>query len=255
MDPRNGSGYVAELGPDTKERWRITNLSNPYDALALPDGTVAVAEMNVSSVSIRDTAGRVLSQKNITGGAARRVSGSPQQLQLLPDGDFLVVCRNAVVDMKRDKAEQTVVYDRSMNYDITSAARLANGETAVLLQNNGPDHLVFLDKAGKEIADRKIKTGAAFYQSYIAGAGEDRVLISESQKVVEYDVKEQKAVWSHPTPNARCLQRLANGNTLIVEGNVSADNANRVVEVTPGGEEVWSHRLAGGLTLFRAYRR
>ena len=254
MDPRNGSGYVAELGPDLKDRWKMTNLSTPYDAVVLPDGAVAVAEANAFNVSVRDTTGKVLEVKGVTGAANRRVNGSPQQVQLLPDGRLFVVCKNIVLEMTRDKPDQTVVFDRSGNYDITSAARLPNGETAVLLQN-GPDHLVFLDKAGKEIPDRKVKTGAPYYQSHIIGTGEDRVLIAENQKVVEYDVKEKKAVWSHPTANARSLQRLPNGNTLIVEGNGSPDGSNRVIEVTTAGEEVWSHRLGAGLVIFRAYRR
>ncbi len=254
MDPRNGSGYVAELGADMKERWRMTNLSSPYDAHVLADGAVAVAEMNVNSVSIRDTTGKVLAQKAVTGNAARRVYGNPQQLQVLPGGDFLVVCNNAVLEMKRDKPDQTIVYDRSNNYDIVAATRLPNGETAVLLRN-GPDHLVFLDKAGKDLPDRKVKTGMPYYQAHLVSSGEGRLLVSESLKVVEYDVKEGKAVWSHPIGNARCLQRLPNGNTLIVEGNGSADGTNRVVEVTPDGEEVWTHRLGGGLMIFRAYRR
>ena len=232
----------------------MANLSSPYDAAVLADGAVAVAEMNVNVVTIRDTAGRVLASKGVTGNAARRVSGSPQQLQLLPDGQLLVVCRNIVVEMKRDKRDQEIVYDRSNNYDVTAATRLPNGETAVLLQNP-PDHLIFLDKAGKELPDRKFKIGAPYYQAHAVSSGEGRLLVSESQKVVEYDVAGKKAVWSHPTANARSLQRLPNGNTLIVEGNGSADGTNRVVEVTPAGEEVWTHRLGGGLMIFRAYRR
>ncbi len=254
MDQRNGSGYVAELGPDMKERWRITNLSSPHDAQVLADGTVAVAENNINSVSVRDTAGRVLSQKATAGNAARRVSGPPHQLQVLPGGDLFVVCRNAVLEMKRDKPDQAVVFDRSLTHDITAAVRLPNGETAVQLQT-GPDHLIFLDKAGKEIPDRKVKVGPPPYQSHMANSGEDRVLISEQQKVVEYDIKENKVVWSHPIVNARSVQRLPNGNTLIVDGNGNADGSNRVVEVTPAGEEVWSHRLASGVMIFRAYRR
>lgn len=254
MDPRNGSGYVAELGPDLKERWKIVDLSTPYDAAVLPDGAVAVAEANAYNVTVRDTTGKVLEVKATTGAVNRQVNGSPHQLQLLPDGRFFVVCKNIVLEMTRDKPDLSVVFDRSNNYDIASAARLPNGETAVLLQN-GPDHLIFLDKAGKEIPDRKMKTGLPYYQSHIISTGEDRVLIAENQKVVEYDVKEKKAVWSHTAATARGMQRLPNGNTLIVEGNGSADGSNRVVEVTAAGEEVWSHRLGAGLMIFRAYRR
>ena len=254
MDPRNGSGYVAELGPDLKERWRMTNLSSPHDAVVLADGTVAVAENNIGSVSVRDTAGRVLAQKPTTGNAARRIYGQPDQLQVLPGGDVLVVCRVAVLEMKRDKPDQVIVFDRMNNHDINAAVRLPNGETVVLLQTP-PDHLILLDKAGKELPDSKIKVGQPGYQGHMTNSGENRVLLSEQQKVVEYDLKEKKAVWSHPAVNARCLQRLPNGNTLIVDGNGSADGSNRVVEVTPAGEEVWTHRLGNGLMITRAYRR
>ena len=254
MDPRNGSGYVTELGPDLKERWRMTNLSNPHDAQVLADGTVAVAENNISSVSVRDTAGRVLSQKSTTGNAARRIYAPPQQLQVVPGGDFVVVCRNVVLEMKRDKPDQSIVYERPNTHDIIAATRLPSGETAVLVQSQ-PDHLILLDKAGKELPDRKVATGPPPYQGHIVSSGPDRVLLTEAQKVVEYDLKEKKAVWSYAAPNARCLQRLPNGNTLIVDGTNSPDGSNRVVEVTPAGEEVWTHRLGGGLMIFRAYRR
>ncbi len=256
MDPRNGSGYVAELGPDLKERWRMTNLSSPHDAQVLPDGTVAVAENNISSVSVRDTAGRLLTQKAITGNAARRIYGPPHQLQVLPGGDFVVVCRNVVVELKRDKPDQPVVFDRSNNHDIIAATRLPDGETAVLLLTaTDRDHLIVLDKAGKELPDRKVKTGLLPYQGHMVTSGENRVLLTEQQKVVEYDLKEKKAVWSHAVMSARSVQRLPNGNTLMVEGNNSGEGSNRVIEVTPAGEEVWTHRLPGGLMVVRAYRR
>jgi len=254
MDPRNGSGYVAELGADLKERWRIPNASNAYDAMALEDGTVAVAEFNANTVTVRDTAGKVLATKPTAGNGGQRIAGQPQQLQLLPGGDFFVVCRTAVVEMKRLKPDVAVIYDRANNYDICAAARLPNGETAVVIQN-GPDHLVLLDKAGKELPDRKVKIGAPGSVGHLVNSGDNRLLVTEAAKVVEYDLTTKKAVWSHPASNARGVQRLPNGNTLIVEGNATADGTNRVVEVTPEGEEVWTYRLNGGLVLFRAHRR
>jgi len=252
-DFRLGSGSVAELGPDLTELWRINNFSSsPADALMLPDGRLVVAEMNSSSITFRETNGTVLSRKPIVGDQARRVfGGSPLQLQLLPDGSILVICRNQITVMKSDES-QKVVYDRANIHDISSAAVLPNGETALMLQN-GPNHLVFLDKAYKEIVGRNAKVGQPWYQSHMIAPTAGRLVFTEQTQVVEYDIAKGEIVWKKAAVQPRCLQRLPNGHTLIVEG--AAQNNNRIVEVTPAGDEIWSHALPPGTYINRAYRR
>lgn len=246
MDFRFGSvGSVIELGPDMKERWEITGLASPMDAKILPDGRIAVAEHNGNRITFRDTQGNVLSTRTI--GGANRVYGNPQQLELLDNGNLLVICRNLVAEMKLDKDEEVMRYVRN-RYDISGATRLPDGKTLLLLQN-GPDHCMFIDEKGKEIENTKLKFGMPYYQGYVNKSGPDRVLVTEMNQVAEYDLKENKRIWSLPTNQPRSVQRLPNGNTLYVD----ASN-NRLVEVTPEKEEVWTYRPETGLNIFRAFR-
>ena len=247
MDFRYGStGAIVELGPDLKETWRIPGLGNPMDAQMMPDGNVLIAEHNSNRITIRDTRGRVKETRTI--GGANRIYGNPQQVQLLENGNILVICRNVIVEFKKDKDEEVMRYVRQQ-YDISAGLRLPNGETMIMLQN-GPDHCIFLDDKGKDIADKKLKIGMPFYQAHAADAGKDRVLITELNQVVEYDLKKGEKVWSKAVNQPRSVQRLPNGNTLFSDAT-----ANRIVEVTPDGEEVWTYQPANGLQVFRGYRR
>ncbi|OWK34621.1 PQQ-binding-like beta-propeller repeat protein [Fimbriiglobus ruber] len=239
-------GTVMELGPDMKERWKIPGLPGAMDAQFLPDGTIAIAEQNSARVTIRDTAGRILGTRSLNGN--NRVYGNPQQIQILPDGNMLVVCRNLIVEFKKDKDEQVMTYIRA-NHDINAAKRLPNGETIVLFQN-GPNHCGFLDDKGKDIPNKTLKVGMPFYQSQIAVTAPDRVLITEMNQIAEYDLKDGKLVWSKAVSQPRSVQRLPNGNTLYADAQ-----GNRLIEVTPDGEEVWSFQPTNGLQVFRGYRR
>jgi hypothetical protein len=258
MDFRFGnSGMILELGPDLKEQWKIGGLASPMDAQFLPDGTLAIAEHNSNRVTIRDTGGRVISARTI-GGGPNRVFGNPQQVQVLENGNLLVVCRNVIIEFKKDKDEEVMRYVRNQ-YDITAARRLASGQTLVLFQNQAnpqnPMHTMFLDEKGKEIPDKRLKTGMPYYQAHIDSPSADRVLITELNQVVEYDLKTGKPVWTKAVNQPRSVQRLPNGNTLLVDAG-----SNRLLEVTPDGEEVWSYAPTSGsqnygLQIFRGYRR
>ncbi len=250
---RSGQGgYVAELGPDLAEVWRMTNLQSPFDARIRPDGTIAVAEYDAMHISIRDSQGTRLNALRVAGDRGQRQPHQPIQVQLLPDDGMLVVCKNAVVEYTKDKAGKEAwkqVYARANNYDIASAARLPNGETAILVQN-GPTYLIFVDKAGKEIAGRKPAVGPPYYQADIEPVGPDRLLVTEANQVVEYDLTDGKAKWQYQATHIRCVQRLPNGNTLLVDAD-----RNRLVEVSPAKEEVWDYTPPAGQQLLRAYRR
>jgi hypothetical protein len=249
MDNRGySSGSVIELGPDLKERWKIVGLMYPMDAQYLPDGTLAIAEHNNNRVTIRDTTGRILSTRMI--GGQNRVSGTPQQLQVLDNGNLLIICRNQVVEYKTGKEEPERLYVRN-NHDISAAQRLPDGHTLLLLQSP-PNHVLFLDDKGKEVADRTLKTGIPPYQGHITATGSDRVLVTEMNRVVEYDLKKNEAVWEKAINQPRSVQRLPNGNTLVA---VAVPPPGRLVEFTPDGEEVWSYQPTSGLQVFRGYRR
>jgi outer membrane protein assembly factor BamB len=77
------------------------------------------------------------------------------------------------------------------------------------------------------------------------------VVVAETNRVAEYDLKTGKDVWKYDVQTPTCVQRLANGNTLIA----TTINPRRVMEVDPAGEVVWEHRSTDGFAIIRAYRR
>jgi hypothetical protein len=261
-DNRSGGGYVCEVGSNLQETWRVGNGRMPYDAVKMPDGNIAIADLS-QQISIRDSSGLLVSSIVIGGVGVKRFYGQPQQIQLLADGRLVAVSRNNVVEIKPD-GEQRMLYERANNYDICAAICFPNNEIGVLIQNvvQGPnvvngqgEYLVIVDAEGKEIADKKIKTGQPYYQAHMAVTGPDRVLISEQQQIAEYELKTKKAIWSKPATMVMCLQRLPNGNTLYVDNVQNAAGSNRVVEVAPNGDEVWSMSLPNGQRIHRAYRQ
>ena len=258
-----GDGTVLELGPDMKERWKIVGLSMPTDARILADGTVAVAEQNADGVTIRETDGRTVARR--TPGGPNRIRGVTQ-LQALPNGNILLVGSNAVVELKKDSDDVVLQYMRTQQHDILSARRLPDGTTAVLLRTaNTPFNCLFLDADGKVKTDRRLTVGAPHYIGAVLDVpGPNRLLVTEQGKVTEYDLGTGKSVWDYtPGGQPRSVQRLPNGNTLmVVDGDRGSfgdrSDPGRLVEVTPAGDEVWTYQLegkVGGLVLAKAYRR
>ncbi|MCZ2340677.1 MAG: PQQ-binding-like beta-propeller repeat protein [Bacteroidales bacterium] len=248
MDFRYGSmGEIVELGPDMNRNWKIGGLNSPMDVDFLKDGSVVVAEHNSNRVTIRDPkTNKTIANRTI--GGANRVYGNPQQVQVLDNGNLLVTCRNVIVEFKKDKDEEAMRFVRN-NYDIAAAHRLPDGQTVVLLQN-GPNHCIFLDAKGKEVKERTLKVQMPYYQAYIDQPTKDTLLLTEMNRVVEYNLKDGKEVWKKIVNQPRSVQRLPNGNTLIVDAQ-----SNKVVEYTPDGEDVWSYQPASGYNVFRAFRK
>jgi outer membrane protein assembly factor BamB len=249
------NGAVLELGPDMKERWRIDGLQYPTDAIKLPDGKVIVAEQNTNQVTVRDLTGKVLGNKSLWGKPGRVNGNQPGTLQLLDNGNLLVGCRNAVFEFKKD-ADEVVNSLQRNEHDICAVGKLPNGEIMMLLQNNGQPNYTgckFLDAKFKPIEGRKTAVAHPFYQAELAVTGPNTVLITEQNRVAEYDMKKGEkgeVIWSKAVNSPRSVQRLPNGNTLFVDGS-----RNRLVEVTPNGEEVWSYSGPQGFQLFRGSRK
>ena len=242
MDNRGyNQGRIVSLGPDLKEKWRITAANFPTDMRVAPNGNVWVVEMNNGQITERDTSGKVLT--------TRTAFQQPLNIDLLPDGGMIVVCRNQILQW--DKEGKQVWAHQRPNYDIMAGRRLPNGETIfVTTQFQGVNGFRLNEKG--EDAKKNHQFGRIQQLQSMDVIGEDRVLVCEWNRVAEYDLKTGKEVWKHDCPqnSAQSCQRLPNGNTLI-----SLLNQNQVIEVDPNGEVVWEYQAKDGLRVGRAYRR
>lgn len=243
MDPRGfGNWRLTVLGPDDKETFRLSNVQNPSDARLLPNGHILVAEQNTSQVTERDFTGRVLKTYTLP---------MPLQVEPLPNGNLLVACRNEVREITKE-GRDVFTYRRPGNqHDVTAAKRLPSGETLVLTMSNAStDNALKLDAKGKPVG-KPFQLGRV--QNIFASIDvidENRVLITEYNRVAEYDLNTGKASWNYPLANPSGVQRLPNGNTLIASTQI-----NKVVEVTESNEVVWDYPVRDGLRVLRAYRR
>lgn len=241
---------ITEFGPDDQERWKVSGLGYAADFAFGKDGLIHTADTNNYNVSVRDRAGKVLSTKRIEidnpNGGGKQIC-QPQSIQILENGNRLVVCRQGIVEYDKDSKEvMKYVRPNNANFgnaDISAALKLKNGETILSVQNNGPNgpvpQLIYIDAKGKEVKDKVVKTGPVTYYSSIVESGEDRVILGEQSQFVEYNLKTGKAEgFKRPVNNPRWIQKLPSGNFLYLETNT---NPNRIVEITPQGEEAWTY--------------
>jgi hypothetical protein len=240
---------IISLGPDMKEKWRIGGVYNPNDMRVGANGRVYVVELNYNRITERGTTGNVIHQY-------RNLSGQPVNVHLLANGGFLVVCRHIVIEYDKDWG-QSWVYNRPNGaYDTMAGVRLPGGETLLVVNtvvnNQQQTKGVFLDAKGKQ-TDKSLTFGQVYNLHVADVVGEDRVLICESNKVAEYDVKTGKQTWKYDCNNPSSCQRLPNGNTLIAL--VNQGSGGQVIEVDPSGEVVWDYQSKDGLRAGRAYRR
>lgn len=267
-----GSGLfrVVTLGPDLKEKAKIggttaNQLQLPSDVKKLANGNYLIAEQNVNRVTERDSTGRIVKTTNVV---------QPLSLDVLPDGGMVVVCRNQVVQYDKDQ-KQTWLYPRSQ-YDIMGGRLLPGGDVVfVTFLSQGPN-CFRLGKNGKEVnfhfnwglrlanafrAEKDREPGGARalgriqqgqYQS-IDATGDEKLMVCEFNRVVEYDLKTGKELWKHDVNAPTSCQRLPNGNTLITL--INHHPGGKVIEVDPTGETVWEYESKDGLRAARAYRR
>lgn len=235
-----GMGRVACLGPDLKEKWQIAGLRNAIDARVAPDGRIHMVE-NYSQVTERDTTGAVLKTRNMN---------QPLSAQPLANGGVLIISRQFIFEYDKD-GTQTWSYQRQTN-DILAGHRLANGETVFVTSAPQGDNCFRLDNKGKVIG-KGLSVGRLQNIGLIVNmdaVGDDKILLCETDKVAEYDLKTGKQTWKYSINLPTSVQRLPSGNTLI-----AALNQNRAVEVDPSGEVVWEYRSKDGLQVSKAYRR
>jgi hypothetical protein len=236
-----GMGRVACLGPDLKEKWQISGLRNAVDARVQSDNRIVLIE-NYSQVIERDTTGAVLKTRNIN---------QPVYAQALPNGGMVIVCRQFIYEYDKD-GTQTWMYQRQAIADILCGKRLPNGETIFVTMAQQGENCFRLDAKGK-LVGKGITVGRMQNIGIIVNmdtVGEESILICESDKVAEYELKTGKQTWKYSMNLPTSVQRLPSGNTLI-----ASLNQNRAVEVDPSGEVVWEYRAKDGLQVSKAYRR
>lgn len=241
MDSRGwGNAKVAELGPDLRERWKIRKLNAPVDCRMLPNGRAMIMEQNNLRISEWDP---LLPDALVV----HTLQGPPVGFQPLASGNVLVAHRHMVAEYDKDW-KQLKTFSRNQS-DILAAHKLDNGQILVLCQN--PGSVVRLDDQWKELPN-PVRIGQPFWQPRMHVIDNDRVLITEQNRVVEYDLSsvDKREVWKFNCSNPSCVQRLSNGNTLIVEST-----NNTVREISPEGESLWSFTPSDGMRVMRAERR
>jgi hypothetical protein len=219
MDIRGIGGRLREIGPDGKNRWEITNVQFPTDAIVLPGNRVIVAEQNNNRVSERDTS------KN-----GQEVWGTtfnqPVGLQKLPNGNLVIVGRNQVVEWDRNRKAVTTITRNQ--YDIVAGIKMRNGEFAVYTQQG---QIFTFDKDGKQLA--VMTTVRPNYNATMQMLPNGSILVTQQRGVGEVDVvkKEAKTVMTYNFPTS--AQKLPNGNILVAN-----QNNYQVVEMDPKSNKV-----------------
>jgi len=243
MDPSGwGNGWLAELGPDLRRRWRMPGILAPADYQFLPNGRVLILEQNYSRITERTLNGAIVFTFNPP-------PGQPVGMQRLPNGHTLVACRQMAIEYN-EKWEEKNKYARPNNNDILAVARSDNGQTIVLTTN--PGKLIRLDDKWKELPNPVNLATNPFYQPRMELLPNDRVLVTEQNRIAEYDMKSDKKdpVWFVNVNSPTSVQRFSNGNTLIVDAG-----SNSAKEYTPEKEVVWTYTITDGMRLVRAERR
>jgi len=254
----DGRGYgvyrVLTLGPDLKEKAKMSGagadqLVFPTDVKKLPGGNYLVAEQNGNRITERDSTGKTLKTIDVQ---------QPLSIDLLAGGGMIVVCRNQVVQLDKD-AKQVWTYPRQL-FDIMGGRRLPGGDVIFVTNTfQGPNCFRLhaeTDKAGKwsvKESGKALTLGRIQQYQSPDATGEDKILVCEYNRVVEYDLKTGKDVWKYDAPYPSSCQRLPNGNTLMTLMNHQPHG--KVIEVDTSGDVVWEFESKDGLRCARAHRR
>jgi HEAT repeat protein len=215
------NNQVVELGPDGKERWKLTGLLNPMDAQVLPGDRVLVAEYNGQRVTERNLKGDVLWQKQL--------KSWPISAERLPSGNTFIACRNLLLEVNHSGREVLSI-SRPQN-DVMSARKLRDGSIVMLSSNNRS--CVRLDRTGKQLKSFPVQVIVS-HANEVLSNGHVLVPLGWLNKVVEYD-PEGKPVWEVTATQPISAHRLPNGNTLVA---LQQWPGNRVIEVDRSGKQV-----------------
>ncbi len=153
--------------------------------------------------------------------------------QRLPNGNTLITDRRAdfVIEVTPDKR---VVWRYGVNPDSLEPGSLMDPFSATRLPNG---NTLIVDNRG---GNRVIEVRTSDYDPDQPNLG-----YTADSIVWQYGETGVPGIGPGRLASPRNAQRLLNGNTLITDSSDRNNTGNRVIEVTPGGEIVWQHGIAG----------
>ena len=215
------SGRVFLINPSGKTLWEIANLSNPTDALLLPNNKILITEQGANRITERDTKGNISWEKSAT---------NPFLSQRLSNGNIFIASRNKLVEVSRNGNE---IFSFSYpNETILAACKTRTNEYALLSYNG-----VFLklDSKGNEVSKSRIPFPTNFGINGGAITQNDRVLVSipTLNKIMEFNFSGQ-ATWESTITMPGIPTKLPNGNVVA-----PSLNGSKIVEIQMDGKIIY----------------
>jgi hypothetical protein len=215
------SGRVFLITPSGKTLWEIANLSNPTDALLLPNNKILITEQGANRITERDTKGNISWEKSAT---------NPFLSQRLSNGNIFIASRNKIVEVGRNGNE---IFSFSYpNETILAACKTRTNEYALLSYNG-----VFLklDSKGNEVSKSRIPFPTNFGINGGAITQNDRVLVSipTLNKIMEFNFSGQ-ATWESTITMPGIPTKLPNGNVVA-----PSLNGSKIVEIQMDGKIIY----------------
>ena len=215
------SGRVFLVTPSGKTLWEIANLSNPTDALLLPNNKILITEQGANRITERDTKGNISWEKSVT---------NPFHSQRLLNGNIFIASRNKIVEVGRNGNE---IFSFSYpNETILAACKTRTNEYALLSYNG-----VFLklDSKGNEVSKSRIPFPTNFGINGGAITQNDRVLVSipTLNKIMEFNFSGQ-STWESTITMPGIPTKLLNGNVVA-----PSLNGSKIVEIQMDGKIIY----------------
>lgn len=230
-----GNGRVYEVDRAGKERWAITGLQGPSDAVVLPGNHVLIAEYQANRITERDFKGNIVWQHG--------VNDNPINCQRLPSGNTFIATDSYVVEVDKTGKE---LYTINNQIPMVNAAYRSRTGPIVCLQPNS--QCVLMDTTGKALSSFNSNHGNAQMAGLdVLPNGHILITHMHNGKVVEFDAT-GKSVLEVNTPGARSATAMPNGHILV-----TSQNNQRVYEVDRAGKVVWEVKANGPVV--RARRR
>jgi hypothetical protein len=235
---RGGLGRIVAIGGDGKERWKVSGLNWPMDAVPLAGKKVLIAEHNRNRIVEKEIDGKELWSETIN---------QPVNVGRLPNGVTWAVGRNQIIEWERgDKSNKKHVFDFVRNeYDIVAGARLKNGEYVVLTQNQ---QLLKIDRKGTIVKSHGVGGNGVNYYATVDVLPTGKILCTLMNSITEFDLESGKAGWNANFQYATSAVRLRNGNTLV-----GHQNNGRIVELDKDGKQT-KYEYRGTDTAYRPFR-